>query len=166
MTRGRASGPLHLEPVRVAVDLVSRMEAAVDKRIEALFRDYGKGFSALELGKTAHLYADTFVAAGPKGVISTTKDEFLKNADKAAEFYKSVGQERAEIRSMKETWFGEDYVMVTIHWAAFFKTLDKPAEFDVSYLVHVGGDKPKIILFISHEDEEEAMKKLGLLRPS
>ena len=52
----------------------------MDKRIKALFADYGKSFSALALQNQAQLYADTFVAAGPKGVISTTREEFLKNA--------------------------------------------------------------------------------------
>jgi hypothetical protein len=138
-------------------------ETMADKRIKALFEDYGKAFSALALQKTAHLYADDFIAAGPNGIISQKREEFIKNADKAAEFYRKVGQERAEIKSMKETWFGDDYAMVTIHWAAYFKTLDKPAEFDVSYLVQLTDEKPRIILFISHEDEEETMKELGLL---
>ena len=135
----------------------------VDKRIKELFEDYGEAFSALALQKTAKLYAEDFIAAGPKGVISNTRDEFVKNADKAAEFYRSVGQERAEIKSIRETWFSENYVMVTIHWAAHFKSLDKPVEFDVSYLVQLTDTKPKIILFISHEDEEEVMKELGLM---
>jgi hypothetical protein len=136
----------------------------MDKRIEKLFAEYGKSFSALALQDTARLYAENFIAAGPKGEISQTRDEFLKNAGKAAEFYRSVGQDRAEARSMKETWFSENYVMVTIHWAAHFKSLDEPVEFDVSYLVDLTGKKPKIILFISHTDEQETMKKLGLLK--
>jgi hypothetical protein len=37
-------------------------------------------------------------------------------------------------------------------------------EFDVSYIIHEGGSKPRIILFIAHQDEEEAMKKPGLLK--
>ena len=65
---------------------------------------------------------------------------------------------------MKETWFSDNYVMVTVHWAAYFKSLAKPAEFDVSYLVQLTGGEPRIILFISHEDEQETMKKLGVLK--
>ena len=135
----------------------------VDKRIEALFEDYGKAFSSLALQKQAQLYAETFIGAGPKGIISKTRDEFIEYADKAAEFYRSVGQERAEIKSMKETWFSENYVMVTIHWAAHLKSLETPVEFDVSYLVQLTDENPQIILFISHEDEEEMMKELGLM---
>jgi hypothetical protein len=134
----------------------------MDKRIEALFKDYGKAFSSLALQNTAQLYADSFIAAGPKGIISQTRNEFLKNADTAAEFYREVGQQSAEMLSAKETWFSENYAMVTIHWGVTFKSLDRPVEFDVSYLVQLTGKEPKIILFISHEDEQEMMKQLGL----
>lgn len=136
----------------------------MDKRIEALFADYGKSFSALEMRRIAGLYAEQFIAAGPNGVISQGREVFLDNADKAAEFYRSVGQESAELLSARETWFGDFYVMVTVHWGARFKALPDLVEFDVSYLVQLTDETPKIILFISHEDEQEAMAKLGLLR--
>lgn len=135
----------------------------MDPRIETLFADYGKSFSALEMRRVAGLYAEHFVAAGPKGVISQGRDEFLNNADKAAEFYRRVGQEAATLLSAKETWFGKFFVMVTVHWGVRFKALTKLVEFDVSYLVQLTDETPKIVLFISHEDEEEAMKSLGLL---
>jgi hypothetical protein len=136
----------------------------VDRRIENLFSDYGKSFSALDLHHTANLYADQFIAAGPKGIISQTREEFDKNAGEAAEYYRKVGQKSAEVLSMKEDWFSDQYVMVTIHWGAHFEKLEKPYEFDVSYLVQLTDDKPKIILFISHEDEDEAMKEVAKLQ--
>lgn len=35
-------------------------------------------------------------------------------------------------------------------------------EFDVSYLVKRVGEKAEIILFIAHQDEQQAMKELHL----
>lgn len=136
----------------------------MDQRLEKLFADYGKSFSALEMRRIAGLYAEQFVAAGPKGVISQGRDEFLDNADKAAEFYRSVGQEAATALATRETWFGEFYAMVTIHWGVRFRSLRDLVEFDVSYLVQLTDETPRIILFISHEDEQETMQKLGLLQ--
>ena len=53
--------------------------------------------------------------------------------------------------------------MVVVRWGVTFeKTGSKQIEFDVSYVIQETGTDPKIILFISHEDEEAAMKKLGL----
>jgi len=136
----------------------------MDARVEKLFEGYGKAFTALEMRRVAGLYAENFVAAGPKGVISQDRETFLANADKAAEFYRSVGQKSAKIKKATETWFSDKYVMVTIHWAVTFESLTEPAEFDVSYLVQLTDDTPRIILFISHEDEQETMQKLGLLK--
>jgi hypothetical protein len=45
----------------------------------------------------------------------------------------------------------------------FRKTKDRLIEFDVSYLVQKTGSEPKIILFIAHQDEQQAMKELGLM---
>ena len=58
----------------------------------------------------------------------------------------------------------DKYSMVVVRWGVTFeKTGSKIIEFDISYIVYEAEDNPLVILFISHEDEEEAMKKLGLL---
>ncbi len=137
------------------------MDAAVKK----LFQDYARAFDTLEVEKQANYFADTFISAGPKGTIAQNRDEFMKLSGKARDFYRSVGQTGAEILSMKETPISKEYSMVRVHWGVTFeKTGDKPVEFDVSYFVQKTGDSPKIIMFIAHEDENEAMKKLGLMQ--
>jgi hypothetical protein len=62
-----------------------------------------------------------------------------------------------------ETPISNEYSMVHVHWGATFRnTGDKPIEFDVTHLVQKTGPEPKIIMFIAHQDEERAMKDLGL----
>jgi hypothetical protein len=136
-----------------------------DPRIKKLFSAYEKAFSDLDFRTSAEYFADTFMSAGPKGVIAQDKHEFVKLSAQASEFYKSVGQESARIMGMTEVLISREYSLITVHWGVKFKTKgDEPVEFDVSYLVqHIGAGEPKIILFVAHEDEEEAMKKLGLL---
>ncbi len=63
-------------------------------------------------------------------------------AKKAAQFYKSVGQTSAKILS----------------WMRLATIL-----FDVTYFIQKTGPEPEIIMFIAHQDEEKAMKELGLL---
>jgi len=85
-------------------------------------------------------------------------------AHQAAEFYKSVGQEYAKILSMEELPMSDHYTLVKVHWGARFKkTGAQLIEFDVSYLLQKTGPEPKIILFIAHQDEQKAMRELGLL---
>ena len=88
---------------------------------------------------------------------------FVEKAEEAAGFYRSIGQKSARIISKEVIHISNEYCLVTVHWSVIFeKTGEQPVEFDVSYLVQEIQDEMKIILFISHEDEMEAMKKLGL----
>ena len=49
-------------------------------------------------------------------------------------------------------------------WASTFeKTGDRLIEYDVSYIVRKTGRQLKIVMFIAHQDEERAMKELGIM---
>ena len=133
------------------------------KRIDNLFKHYEKAFEKLDLKTISGFYADSFISAGPKGTIAQNKKEFEEKAELAAEFYRSVGQNSARIISKKIIPVSDQYCMVVVHWGVTFeKTGIKPVEFDVSYIVQDTEAEPKIILFISHQDEQEAMQELGL----
>lgn len=82
----------------------------------------------------------------------------------AADFYRTVGQTSAKILSFEETPISNEYSMVRVHWGVTFKkTGTQPVEFEVTYFVQKTAPDPKIIMFIAHEDEEQAMKNLGLM---
>jgi hypothetical protein len=132
-------------------------------KLEKLFSDYEKAFDKLDLKAIEKNYSDTFISAGPKGTIAQNKKQFSSWAEQAAEMYRSIRQNSAKIISKKITPISNEYAMVTVHWGVTFeKTGDEVTEFDVSYIVQDTGDNPEIILFITHQDEAEAMRKLGL----
>lgn len=136
----------------------------MNEDVKKLFTEYEKLFHVLDVAGQAKFFADSFISAGPRGAIAQSKAEFLKMAEQAAAFYKSVGQTSAKILSIEETPISNEYSLVRAHWAATFqKTGMKTVEFDVSYVVQRVGEEPKIILFITHQDEQQAMKELGLL---
>src|SRR5205823_2859097 len=106
----------------------------MDKAIQKLFDEYEKAFAALDVARSAAYFADTFISAGPRGAIAQSKDEFLKRAGQAAEFYKQVGQTSAKILKREEMPISNEYVMVKCHWGVTFrKTGDRLIEFDVTY---------------------------------
>jgi hypothetical protein len=136
---------------------------AISASVKKLFAGYEKAFSTLDFEKNAEFFADSFISAGPNGIITRSKAEFLKEARKASEFYKSIGQQSAKIISLDEIPISDQYSMIKVHWGVTFrKTGDKLIGFDVSYIVQKIGQEPKIILFIAHQDEQKAMKELGL----
>ncbi|MGH2536543.1 MAG: hypothetical protein ACRDHL_04035, partial [Candidatus Promineifilaceae bacterium] len=88
----------------------------------------------------------------------------IRLSHQAADFYRSVDQQEAKILSADELEISDDYSLVKVHWGAKFrKTGERWIEFDISYLVQKTGPEPRILLFISHEDEQKAMQELGLL---
>jgi hypothetical protein len=136
----------------------------IDDSIKNLFAEYEKAFGALDFIRQAEFFAEAFIMAGPRGAVSQSKSEFLKNAVKAVEFYKSLGQNSTKLISLTETAISDQYSWVKTHWGVTFqKTGDRVIEFDISYIVHKTGGQPEIILAIAHEDEQKAMEELGLL---
>jgi ketosteroid isomerase-like protein len=135
----------------------------MDKAIEKLFSEYEKAFNALDIHKNAELYTDTFISAGPRGAIAHSKEEFLRLAEQAVEFYQKAGRVSAQILSMEESPISNEYSLVKTHWAARFKKNgDKTMEFDVSFIVQKSRPDPRIIMLIAHQDEQKAMEELGL----
>ena len=133
------------------------------EQIDTFFADFEKHFSALDVQAQADAYADTFISAGPKGTIAQGKQDLINKAQQAADFYKSVGQTGAKIISKQEQPITNEYTMVTVHWGVTFeKTGDALNEFTVTYIIQETEAQPKIILFITHQDEQEAIQKLGL----
>jgi hypothetical protein len=133
------------------------------EQLEILFKDYEAAFNKLDLKTISGFYSDAFISAGPKGPISQSKNDFEKNAGQAAGYYRSVGQRSAKIVSKRVMPICNEYSMVVIRWGVTFeKTGDRCIEFDISYIVYEKSSEPRIILFISHQDEEEAMKKFGV----
>lgn len=131
--------------------------------IKKLFAEYEKAFNQLDIASQVDHFAPAFLSAGPRGVIASSREEFRKLASQMRDFYASAGQESAQLINAKEIPISDDYSLVRTHWGAKFKkTGDRLIEFDVSYIVQKS-DPPKIILFITHEDEEKVMKELGLL---
>src|SRR6188474_2856759 len=132
-------------------------------QLDNLFKEYENAFDKLDLKKISGYCADSFISAGPRGSIAQKRKEFEKKAEQAIKFYNSVGRNSARIISKRVMPICNEYTMVVVRWGVTFeKTGSKQIEFDVSYIIQETEIDPKIILLISHEDEEAAMKKIGL----
>ena len=132
-------------------------------QLDTLFKDYETAFDKLDLKTISGYCADSFISAGPKGSIAQSKQEYEKKAEQAIQFYRSVGRKSARIISKRVMPICNEYSMVVVRWGVTFEKIGtKQIEFDMSYIIQETDIDPKIILLISHEDEEAAMKKLGL----
>jgi hypothetical protein len=132
-------------------------------QLDTLFKEYETAFDKLDVKTISGYCADSLISAGPKGSIMQSRNDYEKTVEQTNEFYKSVGRNSAKIISKRVMPICNDYSMVVVRWGITFdKTGNKIIEFDMSYIIQETGSEPKIILLISHEDEETSMKKLGL----
>jgi len=132
-------------------------------QLDTLFKEYETAFDKLDVKTISGYCADSLISAGPNGSIAQTRKGYEKKAEQTNKFYKSVGRNSARILSKRVMPICNDYSMVVVRWGITFdKTGNKLIEFDTSYIIQETGSEPKIILLISHEDEEKAVKKLGL----
>jgi len=132
-------------------------------QLDTLFKEYESAFDKLDVKTISGYCADSFISAGPKGSITQSRKDYEKKAEQATKFYKSIGRNSAKIISKRVMPICNDYSMVVVRWGITFdKTGNKLIEFDTSYIIQEIGNEPKIILLISHEDEETTIKKLGL----
>ena len=132
---------------------------------QQLLKNYEAAFTNLDFAKEAEYLADGFISAGPKGSIAQNKQQFLEMAGQVTEFYKKGGFTSVKLLEMYETPITDQYSSVQTHWGATFqKTGDQMTEFDITFIIQLTGSEPKILLFITHQDEEEMMKELGIMQ--
>jgi hypothetical protein len=132
-------------------------------------RDYFQRYAALSLGsepeKLAAFYDTSFLAAGPKGGAAFRNDEsFVAWLRELHAFNVRTGMTSMTVGGTEETPIGAGYSLVTVTWAATFRqTGASPIRFTISYLLRESESGPKVAAYISHEDQEDAMRAHGLL---
>ena len=132
-------------------------------------RDYFERYARTSLGPDpealAAFYDASFVAAGPKGSAAFTNDASFRGwLREVHAFNEKSGMSALSVDDVRETPISADFVMATVTWAATFrKTGDTPIRFDITYLLRISGDSLQIVAYVSHEDQEDAVRAHGLL---
>lgn len=141
------------------------MAAAAHHSLRSFFDQYAQATNEMKATTIAGFYADNFIAAGPKGNMVFQNDEkFLQWLNQLKEFNQQTGMGKMQIVHFQENPVSEHYRMVIIEWGVYFrKTGDELITFNISYFVDVTGKMPRIIMYISHVDQEDYMREKGLL---
>lgn len=113
----------------------------------------------------ASFYAESFIAAAPGGAASyDNDDQFIDWLNGVLQFNKQVGLQKMTPHNVDTTSMGEHFTLAKVTWEALFsKTGNKPIIFDISYILQHTGNGPKIIGYVSHDDQEAVMKEYGLM---
>jgi hypothetical protein len=133
------------------------------------FADFFRRYASVSLGpepqKLADFYDASFLAAGPKGGAAFNNDgAFLSWLREVHAFNVASGMTALSVGGIDETTVSADYTLVTVKWSATFqRTGDRTIGFSISYLLRQSDEGLKIAAYVSHEDQEDAMRANGLL---
>jgi len=124
-------------------------------------KEFFERYAAVSLHGTpaelASLYGGGYVIAGPKGAYGGLNDEAFLGWLQAVQKGNSMTALRpARVSSPHAV--GPHHSLVTVDWAATFG--EKEVEFTIAYLLENEG--PRIIGYVSHEDEAERKAQEGL----
>ena len=139
--------------------------ASLTNELTAFFQRYAEDSLHGEPKAIAADYAPSFIVAGPKGSQTFTNDEkFLTWLEGVRNFNRQHAMQSMQPSRVEVHQLSPIHAMARVTWSArFAKTGDRDIGFDISYQLERAGDSWKILGYFSEVDQEEEMRKLGIL---
>ncbi|MDW6021350.1 hypothetical protein SAZ10_06175 [Mesorhizobium sp. BAC0120] len=142
------------------------MTSVDDKRIQTFFDAYAAASLAGDAEAVSIAYFSTYIEAAPSTVEVFHVDAEYKRALKTkAEAMSRLGLAQSAIKVIGTTPLAPNHLLVEAKWRLRFAPEGKKAAeatFRTSYVVRREDDDLKILLALSHEDEEKALQELEL----
>ena len=139
-----------------------------DRAIRDFFDAYARATGSLDVTWLGSAYGETFMFAGPGGVQSVKREDFLKVVPKRGAFFRSAGLVASEVHRLEETRLDQKHTMVQAHWTLRFQ---KNAgivveEIAATYVLRWQEDAWQIVFQLDHQDLTKRIQELGLLTPN
>jgi hypothetical protein len=133
--------------------------------VKQFFDRYAAASLSGEPARTAELYAPRFIAAAPSGSgVYSNDDGFLEWLRSLDEFNRKTGMRSMTVEAVDENRLSRTHALATVHWSAKFeKTGDEPVRFEITYLLERTEPGWKVLAYVSHKDQQEEMRRFGLL---
>lgn len=136
--------------------------------IEKFFADYAVATRSGDADTIASFYADTYIEAAPSSVAAYEVDDEYRRAlgEKFTAMTGQLGFSDVSVVVQTSSEFAPKHYLVEAEWTMKFDRADSgPVQsiFRISYVIRLENGAVKILLYVSHEDEEAAMKRDGVL---
>jgi hypothetical protein len=143
------------------------METSVRKLFERYERFFKQSLGGdIDMDEAASLYASSFIAASPAGVMAGKNDDQFKQAmTQGYAHYRAIGTKEMRIRNVAISPIDELHCVAHVAWTATYARQDQPdtaIDFDVHYLVQQLDGEPKVFGWVSG-DEQALLKKHGVI---
>ncbi|SKC99272.1 hypothetical protein SAMN05660461_1429 [Chitinophaga ginsengisegetis] len=129
------------------------------------FTAYGRASLANDAEIIANCYAENFMAAGPSGNMTFKNDEkFTQWLEEMFKFNRKIGMQEMKVIKVETSPMGEYYTRALVRWGAVYsKNTSEIIEFEITYILYHVNDALKIIMYVSHENEEDVLKEKGII---
>ena len=133
--------------------------------LSRFFEEYARLSQGDEPSALAALYAPTFIVGGPQGSHAFANDaRFLEWLDQVRDFNRQHGMRSIAPLAIQEITISPRHSLARVTWGArFARTGDRLIEFEIGDLLEQSGDRWTILSYISRSDQDEEMRKLGLI---
>ncbi len=142
------------------------MDTALATRIENFFAAYAAATLKGDSRDVGGAYAMTYIEAAPAGVQAFTVGDAYRHAlDGKFAAMKKIGLTAATVTVVDMAPIAPRHVLVNAAWRLRFAPQGKSAaaaSFNISYVLRDQDDELKILLAVSHEDEQRALEQLDL----
>lgn len=136
-------------------------------KIEEFFARYEEGANSFDPDLVCSQYTSEFMGGGPNGVGCGRNGEELRAAIvNRHELFQKTGFRQAKILRVDETSLDDRYTMAKVHWhMTFEKDAGHPMDFKffITYFLFDPGTDPRVVFWISHDDEQRVMRDAGLI---
>lgn len=135
--------------------------------LEEFFNRYAAATLAGDAETIATSYFDTYIESSPTAASAYKVDVGYGKAlaEKSAAM-KKIGLAKLDIELQSSREFAPSHYLVEAQWRMQFQPAGKKpvtSTFLISYVVRVATGQPKILAYVSHEDEQAVMRRDGLL---
>ena len=143
------------------------MEASVKKLFERYERAFNESLAGdADVREVASLYASSFIAATPAGVMTGKNNDQLKQVmAQGYARYRAIGTKAMRIRNVRLSPMDEQHCVAHVAWTATYAKKDRPdvtIDFDIHYFVRTVDGKSKVFGWVSG-DEQALLREHGII---
>ncbi len=133
--------------------------------IQRFFADYARHTDTANVPELIACYADTFLAAGPRGAKPVRASDFALALPKRYQLVESLGCRSTELIGLHENWLDGQHVSARTEWRLTFERPEKeslPVVVESTFLIDAGSEPFRILVYIPHSDLMEILKQHGI----
>jgi hypothetical protein len=134
--------------------------------MEQFFRIFEANTNTDNVDAAVSQFADVFMAASPQGAQAVRAADFALALPRKKHLFDRLGCRSTELVSLREQHLDARYTLAGTQWKMTFALPGiEPQDIlaESVFIIDTGGNEPKIVFYLAHQDLMQILKDRGLL---